>query len=339
MKLLTKLLAIILFFMLPLQGVTDSNATENNATENNVTVDSDEEDIKEAKRKEKLCKPFWKCIEFEYELDAYYSNISWTFPLTHKPIANARDKSEWDIYTDLLLKAIPPRFIILELSLNPLPVTGVYLKDKERQFYDDSVIFNDLNLVEAITAGFEEPYAVSLFIGNTVKFTRPGTRKAGSNRAYAGLLISWTDKHIKQNDLIDDQSYEIEWKILGSRDLNDYKLKWSYRIGAKLHEHPEITDSVYIGFRRSRLDFESAAFSWINNSAFEVTSIFSKETYNPIGHEIYFEKKFPTTIGGKKVGINFGLGYIYQGANKYTGTLKQQGVNTDQIIIRPNIQF
>ncbi len=277
-------------------------------------------------------------IEFDYELDAYYSNISWTIALSDEPIENATDKSELNIYYDLLKNSFPIRFFIIELSVNPLPVLGVYLKKNERQYYDKSVIFGDVNLIDAITAGFQEPYALSFFLGNTVKFTEPGQKRAGSNRAYGGWLISLSDQHISQNILVPDYAMELEWKIIGSRSLDDYKLGWSYRIGMKLHQNPEITDTVYLGFRRSRLDFVSDALSFLNNSAFEYTSKFSKDTFEAIGHEFYFEKKFPISLWGKKLGLNFGLGYIYQGPNKYSGSLKQT-VERDQIIIRPNIQF
>ena len=278
-------------------------------------------------------------IEFEYELDAYYSNISWTFPLADRPIPDAANKSELEVYYDLLKEAFPPQFLIIELSINPLPLLGTYLKSQEREYYDRSTILGDLNWIEAVTAGFQEPYALSFFLGNTVKFTEPGEKRAGSNRAYAGLLLSVTDQHIKENVLIADKSLEAEWKIIGSRSLDDYKLGWSYRIGARIHENSEITDSIYLGFRRSRLDFESDALSFLNNSAVELKSTFSMDALRSIGHELYFEKKFPITLWDTQLGLNFGVGYFYQGPFKYSGTLKEEGIQQDQIIIRPNIQF
>lgn len=297
---------------------------ENSSSDRNIT-----------KKSEKKVESF---VEFEAEWDAYYSNISWTFSLTDAPIPNAKDKKELEIYYDLLKNSFPPRFIILELSVNPLPLLGVYLKDQEQGFYRDSTV-EHINIVDAVTAGFDVPYALSVFVGNTVKFTEPGAKKAGGNRAYSGFLISFSDQHIKENVLVSDKSYELELKILGSRPLTDYKLRWSYRVGMKIHENPEVTDSVYIGFRRSRLDFESDVLSILKNSAVELKSTFAKDDYSAIEHQIYFEKKFPVTWWGKKLGLNFGLGYIYQGPHKYSGSLKTEGIDSDRLIIRPNIQF
>lgn len=330
MKTVRTFILILLISSLSLSA-DENNQTSVEDTNSSAVAESNATHVKEAKEKEEK-------VVFDYELDAYYSNISWTFALSDAPIENATDKSELNVYYDLLRNSFPIRFLIVELSVNPLPVLGVYLKKNERDYYDRSVIFDNVNLIDAITAGFHEPYALSFFLGNTVKFTEPGQTHAGSNRAYAGWLISLSDQHIAQNILVPDNALELEWKIIGSRGLDDYKLGWSYRIGMKLHQNSEITDSIYIGFRRSRLDFESDALSFLNNSAFEYTSIFSKDSFESIGHEFYFEKKFPIILWGKKMGLNFGLGYIYQGNNKYSGTLKQT-VERDQLVIRPNIQF
>jgi hypothetical protein len=314
---------LLLFFLtISLMATTEHNKSDTNST-----------------KKKMSASEVFSGVEFEMELDAYYSNISWTFSLTNGPVPNAKDKTEWEMYYDLIRDSLPPRFIVLELSVNPLPLLGTYLKAEEQDFHQSSVIFEDVNLVDAITAGFEVPYALSMFIGNTVKFTHEDDKKAGSNRAYSGILLSTSDKHIKDNVLVDDNSFELEVKVLGSRALEDYKLKWSYRIGMRLHDNQEITDSVYVGFRRSRLDFETDALSVLNNSAIQYTTMLSRSGFDVIGHEFYFEKKFPVTWFGKKMGVNFGLGYIYQGDGKYSGTLKQKGIETDRLIIRPNIEF
>lgn len=280
----------------------------------------------------------WDNIEFDYEIDAYYSNVSVTIPISKETVKNYKTKTEMQVYSDLFLKSIPPKFIVIELSYNPLPNLGVYLKENQRKFYDESTILGT-QLVDSITAGFEEPYALSMFLGNTVKFSdRNDTIKAG-NRAYGGFLLSLTDGHIKDSTLVHDPSFEAEWKIIGHRNFDDYKLSWSYRIGIKVHSNEEIADTYYVGFRRSRLDFKDDALSIINNSAFEIKATLKWGTFEPIGYFFLFQKKFPIELFGKKMGLNFGVGYVYQGDNKYSGTLKQEGVETHKFIIRPNIQF
>lgn len=106
----------------------------------------------------------------EYELDAYYSSLGLYINLWDEPIKNAGKKKELLIYRDLLLDSYIPRFIVLESSIFPMPCLGVIHKEHGRNSYDKADL-NGFNIVKAITSGFEEPYAFSLFIGNVVKFT------------------------------------------------------------------------------------------------------------------------------------------------------------------------
>ena len=48
---------------------------------------------------------------------------------------------------------------------------------------------DDLNIVEVLTAGFEEPYALSLFLGNMVTYG-PSDSGEGKNKGFMGYLIS-----------------------------------------------------------------------------------------------------------------------------------------------------
>ena len=129
------------------------------------------EDEEPVKKQDEITR---KRVSVEYELDAYYSNIGLYINLTDEPIPDAGEKEEFEIYRDLLYSSYIPRFIVLEAAVFPMPNLGVYLKDDANDFYKSADIYSDLNIVKAVTAGFEEPYAFSVFLGNVMKFTKPG---------------------------------------------------------------------------------------------------------------------------------------------------------------------
>lgn len=279
-----------------------------------------------------------KKVRLEYELDAYYSNIGFYISLTDEPIPDAGEKPELEIYKDLLFSSYIPRFLVLEAAVFPMPDIGFYLKDNVWDLYDKGDIAPNLNLIKTVTAGFEEPYAFSIFLGNVISFTRQGERHKGGNFGYMGYLISIGNYNIKDNVLINDNWQEIEWKIKGDRKFSTHDLHWSFRIGAKLHGHPDIKDAVYLSVRRSRLDFEASPNSILNNSGFEYTIDMDKKTFTPIRHYFIVDKKWP--IKANKMGFSFAVGFIWQGANKYTGSLEDKENKEDfQIILRPNILF
>jgi hypothetical protein len=110
-------------------------------------------------------------ISIEYELDAYYTNIGAYIPLTDAEMKEVEVGDETLIYRELLANAFIPRFFLVEASVNPLPVLGVYIKEDHESFYDRAEITDDVNLIDALTEGFEEPYALSFFVGNVIRFT------------------------------------------------------------------------------------------------------------------------------------------------------------------------
>lgn len=276
-------------------------------------------------------------LTLEYEIDPYYLPLDLYVNLTGKPIENAGEKEEIDIYRDLFLSSYVPSFIVLEASLAPLPVTGVYLKKRAKGTYDSATVFNDVNLIKAVTAGFEEPYSLSLFLGNVVNFTKPGEKDKMGNKGYMGYLISVSDRHIKNNELVDDNNAEIEWKIKGDRVYSTHDLHWSFRAGVKLHDNQDITNTVYLAFRRSRVDFEADAWSIMKNSGFEFRYDVDSRTFQPIRLFWVVDKKWP--IKSEKFALSAGVGFIWESKRRYTGSLADEHHEDFTLILRPNIVF
>lgn len=271
------------------------------------------------------------------ELDAYYSSASLNVPLTRSGVPNLGDSSEYEIYRYLLLHSYLPRFVTIEASVYPMPVLGVYLKQNHPSFYRNGDLGAEVNLIESLTAGFREPYALSLFIGNLADFSRPGERRLAQNRAYSGYLFSYGNRHIKDNVLYDDHWYEIEWKIKGDRDFGGQQLSWSFRVGTRQHDHPEITDTLYLGLRRSNLDIDAALLTWLKNSSFSWMSEFSARDLQFLRQEVIFGKRIPLKY--LPVAFAFEIGGIWQTNAQYTGGLAGQDVDNFILVFRPNLVF
>lgn len=278
-----------------------------------------------------------KRLSFEYELDAYYSDVELIINLTDKPIPEAGDAPELEVYKRLLFSSLIPRHVVLEAAVFPMPLAGVAVRDRAKSFYDASEVTNNVNLVRAITAGFEEPYALSVFMGNVMSFTRPGEKHEHGNFGYMGYLVSFADYHIKNNELINDKSIELEWKIKGDRKFPTHKLHWSFRLGEKLHSNRDIKDVFYVSFRRSLLDFDAGSKSILANSGFEYTYDMDSRTFAPVRHYFTIDKKWPFK---QKVAFTLAIGFIWEGARKYTGELEDRDRRDNfQVVIRPNLQF
>ncbi len=273
---------------------------------------------------------------FETEWDVYYSNIGYYQSFTNEPIPEVVEDDESSTYSRMFDSILArPRFMLIELGVYPLPFAAAYVKEHHLSTYDN-ISVGDFNILQAFTAGYDEPYALSLFFGSIVRFVSPGEKKKVKNRGYTGFLFSFGDQHIVKNLMVDDKWYELEWKIKGDKDFENKTLSWSFRIGAKVHENIEITDVVYFGLRRNHLDILSDEVSWFQNADIDYKIDFDSETFELSQQSLFINKKWPTFLFGKST-FEFGVGFIHE-RNKYTASLESQQEDF-QLILRPSFRF
>jgi hypothetical protein len=273
-----------------------------------------------------------------FEPDAYYTDLDLIISLTKAPIPHLGEMTESEIYGALLSRAaILPQFMVVEASINPMPYLGTYIREHNPSFYDRAQVSGSFNWVKAFTAGFEEPYAFSVLAGNVANFRDP-VSKDTKGLGYSGYLFSAGNYHIKDNVLIKDDWREFEWKMKGDRKSPVKKLSWSFRVGAKLHGNPDITDIIYLSVRRSRLDYQPEGPSLFNNSGFEYTYDMDRRNLNAIRHFFLVDKKWP--FGSGQAAFTLAFGFVWESAKKYSGALAAGREKNDfQVILRPNIEF
>jgi len=274
--------------------------------------------------------------EWEHEFDPYYTNIAYFKTLDDSPIPELGKRSESEVYRDLFFRSYLPRFVLVEASINPLPVMGVLVKDyAEESIYDKVTLTDDLNIVEVATAGFEEPYALSLFLGNMVKY-ESADGSGIQSKGFMGYLASYGHWHIRKNRLVDDRWGEFEWKLKGDQVLSDRKLSWSFRFGFKVHDNPLITDEFYVAVKRERVQEHGDVYSWIQNGGVEFKYRMNKDSGATIGQQLIVDKKIPI----KKKGwvVSLGIGFVRDTPRKYRGNLLIDKTET-AFVLRPSITF
>ena len=277
-------------------------------------------------------------IEYDYELDVYYTNISAFIDLdSANEITDASLESEYEIYRNLLLKTFSPNIFLVEVAVYPIPILGLYFRDNYEDLYASSNI-EDFNLVKTLTAGFEEPYSFSLFFGRMMVFKKKDEQKIGKNRAYIGYLLSVGDYSIKDNLAHYNRWINLEFKLKGTREKQDRDLDWSFRVGAKINYNRDFVNTYYVSARRSSTDYKKSIYSFRYNSAFSSLVEVSADTFKITATEMFLEKKIPLNWS-TKVALGLGIGYLYNSGSRYRGRLKEDGIDNHQIIFRPNLKF
>jgi hypothetical protein len=274
--------------------------------------------------------------EFLVEISPYYSSVAAIFPLTDAPPNVAGDEvSEFDAYRRLLGSSLKPSMLLLEASVYPMPLLGTYIRRQHPERYERDD--RHFRLIPALTAGFQEPWAISAFFGNDMIFMRPGQPKKETNRGYMGFLVSYGNRHIKDNRLVDDEWFEVEWKMKGERIFEQDRLSWSFRVGTRFHRSPDIENTVYFGVSRSALDFNANLLSWLHNSEVKLMTEVLQGSGTFARQELILGKKVP--IRSMKSAMKLEFGFIYERAAKYSGELLTTGGTGFTFILRPNIEF
>ena len=275
--------------------------------------------------------------EVVFEIDPYYSDVGLNVPLTTKPIPTIESRSEAVIYRELIKGSLIPRYMLLEASVYPMPVLGTHLKQHSPEFFDRGRINDNINIIESLTAGFQEPWAVSAFFGNVAKLKRPGDTRQGNDYGYTGYLFSAGAKHIKNNVMIDDEWCELEWKIKGKLDYTDEKLAWSFRIGGKYNRNRDVNNVTYIALHRSNTDIRSTFLAWLENTNYDFRVHFLQQGGKPVRAELIAGKKLPLPDYGYSPTLSIGL--IWASPDEYSGLLRDANSNKLTLVIRPSLEF
>jgi hypothetical protein len=277
------------------------------------------------------------------ELDPYYSNIAYIYSLTKEPIPKESYSKERYVYFYLLRKIYLPRYLLLEASVYPFPLAGVYVRKNEEDFYNDSQLSENVNAVKAVSAGFPEPWAFSFFWGNVVDYVKEGEEKI-SGKGYSGLLFSYGNRHIVDNIMVKDNWYEVELKLKGKDIRAKRDLSWSYAVGYKGHNNKDIRDQLYFYFKRTRIDYVDydVNFLWkfiFHNSELETRVDFDLKRVRKgktVRYFFLFGKKF---VLGKSVTLSLGVGALKTKASGYSGSLEREVDAQWQLLVRPNLHI
>jgi hypothetical protein len=112
-------------------------------------------------------------------------------------------------------------------------------------------------------------------------------------------------------------------------------LSWSFRIGAKLHDNADITDTAYLALRRSRVDYLGGPFL-LANSGIEYRLDLSLAG-KPVRQLLVVDKKLP--LGTGRWALVFGVGALWESSAAYTGALAADHAPGWQLLVRPNLVF
>jgi len=277
-----------------------------------------------------LNKNIYSKISSGGKLNYYYSYYS--FILNRKEKIIYGNPREIKFYLEQFKKSLKPEHILVEFASYPLPYFSHILR--KSSLYNDFELSENFHLLKSLSAGYEEPWAVTLLLGNIWGFKHPRFKNKFQGVSYMGFLFSFGNKQLFSNVMFSSRWLEIEWKIKGVRYTFFDKKEWNFNIGFKKQSSPLIADTFYFNiFRDNTLYVKRYKKAFLPNLRFEFKTEFDVKNGELISNYFLIGKKFQ--IKKKKFFI-IEIGYLYQKENKIKFEEKEEEF---QFILRPNIEF
>ncbi|MFI4967936.1 MAG: hypothetical protein ACHQAU_04345 [Gammaproteobacteria bacterium] len=276
--------------------------------------------------------------EFTWGLDPYDSSLGLNVPLTDKPIPTIQSDDYAVLFRDLMEDSLVPHYMQLQGNIYPVPVLGTWLKSHSPHTYKKGDLSNTgVNLVESSSTSYQEPWSVSAFFGNIADLALPGEIRTDNDIGYSGWLVSAGAQRLKDNELIQDKWYKLEWQIRGDLDGHAEKLSWNFRVGSKFNANPYVTDVTYIGIERNNLDLNKPFLGWLNNSHFDLELSFSHDGGRVVREQFIIGKKYPFPERGYAITLDTGL--VWDSPYEYSGPLRDSPKSDLTLVFQPSIEF
>ncbi len=278
----------------------------------------------------------------ELWVDPYYTAFNVSRSLTEAPIArlvsDGERATDWWLWEHLG----HPRDVLVEVSVNPIPIGGWSLRKWAPEGYSDAN-YQGTNLVQAVTQGFPEPWALSLFFGNVVSLVSSSDTNSVNGMGYSGFLLTWGGQNIVDNLMIPDNWIEAEVKIKGDDIRTDRKMGWSFRGGLREHFNPNIRDAVFFSIYRHRTDFQYSGWNPLRNSSLEFridvdqASFANVPNFELLKWSAIAGKKFPFAKGKMAWSLSFGV--VQELFPGYTGALRSKASKGWKLVLQPNLEW
>lgn len=296
-------------------------------------------------------KPLGYHVGGQLTFDIYkpYASIYLNMKRRQKPVVLQKGE-EREIYARLGRRLIFPGYLLFQATGYPLSALSSYLETDRYNTYNRFNFYFDLNVLRSVCAGSEEPYALSLFLGNVLFLANQDSsenRLKQSGSALVGFLISTGRHQIYNNIYLYDNWYQVELMLIGN--LNEPKrrrMSWNFRIGAKFRQNKFLRDVFTLSIERSHTDWRTTGWSLVKNSIFKYRAQIpipsSGDEPPAASHLLSYGKKFPINLSNKKMFFVLGFGMRCEWVRFYNhdpGQFDPDSRSQLTWLIQPNIEF
>lgn len=232
-------------------------------------------------------------------------------------------EDEFRLYRDLLLKSVRPRYFLLELTAYPLAAASAWIETDHRRLFRSFDLWDGFNLLRSLGAGYQEPWSVSVFLGQLTNFwdlSEQDELVVAASGA-AGLVVTAGLHQLLDNSVVSGAWYRLEWKIKGTGSVGARRRSWDLKAGYRNYGQPQLANTVGIALTRQRIEKGSRSLLPGKNSVLTVEVQLPTVALSdgPARFVLEYGKYYP--LGKWLVGLR--AGYLYENRRKFDTDTKR----------------
>ncbi len=177
-------------------------------------------------------------------------------------------ENEFKLYKDLLLRSYKPGYGLLEFTVYPTATFSAWVERERQDFFNAFTVYKDINLIESIGGGYQEPFSISLFTGQLASFLTMNDQEdlAVAATGFSGLVLTGGWYQLFDNCFVQSNWYRVEWKLKGEGGQGDLSYDWDIKVGYRHYGLPEIANTLSFIATRSRMRKQSVDWRIGQNS-------------------------------------------------------------------------
>jgi len=253
---------------------------------------------------------------------------------TYQEIKSEKDIYLWSegealLFRRMAREGLNPGYAALEVTTYPMGWGTAILPETAPKLYSAFSLTQDWNLWESLGAGFQEPWSISLFLGDmaTIWDLDSTYSLVPVASGASGWVLTAGSQELISGRVTNDRWSRLEWKLKGS-NRGSFPVEWDIKIGYRWEANPDRPDGLT--FRYYRENFASDHSGWAGNNQIDIRLRWATGPidYGPLEIKIAIGKAI--FWKGHKIGIILGVDQIFD--NLETDNPKQ-----DHLIFQPFI--
>ena len=252
------------------------------------------------------------------------------------------EEDEFGLYRELAIRSVKPGHVLLEITGYLFASFTASMEDRKNEEYHKFDIGENFNLLKNFSAGQQEPWSASLFLGQLATFwdLDENDYLIVAATGVSGLVLTGGLYQLFDNSYVRSNWYRIEWKVKGGGSSGANKQSWDLKTGYRNYGLSEISNTITLVLKRKKT--KKTRFDWrvFHNSMtsieFELPTTGTKEGFSRVYGA--YGKYFPFLK--RLVGIE--LGVLFEKRREYDSVKEKFGAEKErfwEIFLKPVVVF